>query len=160
MGGQKTILVPIDFRVASLNTLRLALELIDEPTVHVVLLHCETLDDSITERLFYSPRQIISDSTTNDFDDAVSILRNRFEHIIGNLRIELFHGYLQNTFDAMLERLNVDLIFVPDSYRLQLTKRAFDPLPYIKKCKVPHYELGLGQQYTMPEADRLENLFL
>lgn len=160
MTGQKTILVPTDFRVASLNTPKLALELIDEPTVNIVLLHCQTLDNSITELLFYSPNRIINDLTTPDFNDAVSIMRNRFEHKIGNLRIELFHGHAQSTFDTLLETLRIDLVFVSESYRLHLPNRAFDPWPYIDRCPVPHHKIGSHWQSAMPEADKLENLFL
>lgn len=160
MSNQKTILVPTDFRVASLNTLTLALELVDEPLVHVVLLHCETLDDSITELLYYSPERIIMDLSSTDFNDAVSIVKNRFEYKIGSLRTELFHGYRQSTFDTMLEKLKIDLIFMSGSYRLHLPKRAFDPWPYIQRCKVPYHELNLSWQNTSPEVDKLENLFL
>lgn len=160
MPSQKVILVPTDFRVASLRTLRLALELINEPTVDVVLLHCQTLDDSITELLFYSPTRIIEDLLTEDFGDAVSILRNRFEHTIGNLRIELFHGYAQSTFNSLLDRLKIDSIFVSQSYPLHLGKEAFDPWPYIRKCPVPYYEIGSNSHSTIPETDKLENLFL
>jgi hypothetical protein len=160
MTGHKTILVPTDLRVASLHSLRLALELIDEPTVNIVLLYCQTLDDSITERLFYSPARIIRDLSTDDFDDALSILRNRFEHKIGNLRVELFHGFAQSAFDTLLETLGIDSIFFSQSYLLHLGKRAFDPWPYIQKCPVPHYKIGPKEHADLPQEDKLENIFL
>ncbi|GAB3639522.1 hypothetical protein [Spirosoma arcticum] len=160
MNSQTTILISTDFRVASLHTLRLALELIDEPRVDVVLLHCQTLDDSITEMLFYSPTQIIRDLATDDFNDAVSIIRNRFEPKIGNLRIKLFHGYAQSAFDTLLETLKIDSIFIPESYRLHLSNRAFDPWPYVQKCPIPHYQIGSKGHPATAETDKLENLFL
>jgi hypothetical protein len=156
----KKILVPTDFRVASLHPLRLALELIEEQPVDVVLLYCQTLDDSITELLFYSSTRIIEDVSTADFEDAISILRNRFEYKIGTLQIELFHSHAQHAFDTLLATLGIDAIFIAQSYPLHLGKRAFDPRPYIEKCPVPHYKLGLGQQSDLSEADKLENLFL
>lgn len=160
MISQKKILVPTDFRVASLHPLRLALELIEEPAVDVVLLYCQTLDDSITELLFYSPTQIIRDLSTDDFNDAVSILRNRFEHKMGNLRIELFHGHAQHTFNTLLNTLSIESIFLCRSYPLHLGKRAFDPWPYIRKCPIPHYKIGTREYSVFPEEDKLENLFL
>ncbi len=159
MDEQITILIPTDFRVASLHTLRLALELIQEPVVNVVLLHCRTLDDSITDLLFYSPRRIVDDLLTNDFRDAISLISNRFEHKMGKLRIELFHGHAQSTFNVLLETLQIDAIYVPKSYSLHVAKRAFDPLPYIVKCTIPYYRLPWDWQY-ITEEDRLENLFL
>lgn len=160
MSSQKTILIPTDFRVASLNTLRLALERLDESSVDVVLLHCETLDASITELLFYAPDRMIRDRMTTDFRDALSILMNRFENKIGTLSFELFHGYAQSVFDTLLDTLQVDAVYVAKSYRLHLSKRAFDPMPYIQKSHVPHYELATDRQPVVPEEDKLENLFL
>ena len=160
MISQKTILVPTDFRVASLHTLRLALELIEEPRVDVVLLYCETRDDSITELLFYSPARMVRELATGNFNDAVNILRNRFEHKVGSLRIELFHGSAQSAFDSLLDTLKIDSIFVSQSYPLHLGKRAFNPWPYIKKCPIPYYEIGSKGQVTTAEEDKLENLFL
>lgn len=160
MVGQKTILIPTDFRVSSLNTLRLALERLEESSVDVVLLYCETLDASITELLFYSPERIIRDSVTNDFRDALSILMNRFENEIGALTVELFHGHVQSVFDTLLDTLRVDEIYVAKSYRLHLSKRAFDPMPYIERSSVPCYKVAWDQPRVMPEEDKLENLFL
>jgi len=51
----KTILIPIDFRVASLNTLKYALERSSGSPHRVILIYAEYLEDSITELLFYRP---------------------------------------------------------------------------------------------------------
>ncbi len=160
MNRQKTILVPTDFCVASLNTLKLALEQVEEPKVNVVLLYCEYRDDSITELLFYSPSQIIRGLLTDDFRDAVSMLTNRFENKIGQLRVELFHGHAQATFDMLLDTLNVDAIYFSKVYKLRAAKRSFDPTPYIVNGVVPYYEVEWPSQETASEIDKLENLFL
>lgn len=158
--GQKTILIPTDFRVASLNTLRLALERLEESSVNVVLLYCEALDMSITELLFYSPERMIKELTTTDFRDALSILMNRFENEIDELSIELFHGHVQSVFDTLLDTLQIDEIYVAKTYQLHLSRRAFSPMPYIKRSKIPCYELASKQQRFIPEEDKLDNLFL
>ena len=160
MSKPKTILIPTDFRVASLNTLRWALEQLEEPVVNVVLLHCERLTDSITERLFYSPERMIGDLLTTDFNDAISILTNHFAHKIGEIKIELFHGGVQNTFDTLLHTLGVDIIYVPRFYRLYVPKRAFDPLPYIQRTTISHQEIAWIPQDVPIHEDRLEHLFL
>lgn len=160
MNRRKTILVPTDFCVPSLNVLRLALEEITEPKVNVVLLHCHTLSDSITERLFYSPSRIIQDLLTDDFDEALSILRNRFENRIGELRIKLFHGQVQDVFDTLLDTLKVDAIYFSKSYKQHLSKRAFSATPYILNGAIPFYELDLARRETSFERINLENLFL
>lgn len=160
MNRQITILVPTDFCVASLNTLRLALEQIAEPTVNVVLLHCEVRDDSITELLFYSPARIVDDLLTDDFREALSILTNRFENKIGQFRIELFHGHVQSVFDTLCDTLKIDAAYFSRSYKQHLSKRAFDATPYIVNGIIPYYEVDWLRQETTFEKDRLENLFL
>ncbi|GAB3503727.1 hypothetical protein GCM10027341_33280 [Spirosoma knui] len=155
-----TILVPIDFRVASLNTLRWALEQVDAPSVNVVLLYCERLDDSITELLFYSPKRIVKDLMTPDFEDAINILINHFENKIGELKIELFHGKVQSTFDTLLDTLKIDKIYLAQFYQLQLPKQAFDPLPYIRKTHIPYREIAWIPQEVLVHQDSLEHLFL
>lgn len=160
MNRQKTILIPTDFCVASLNPLRLALEQTPEPAVNVVLLHSRMLDDSITELLFYSPARIIHDLLTDDFREALSMLRNRFGNKFGLLRIELFHGYAQCTFDMLSDTLKIDAIYFSKSYKQQLTQRAFDATPYIIKGVIPYYDVDELWQETTVEKYRLENLFL
>jgi hypothetical protein len=160
VAAQTTILIPTDFRVASLNTLRWALEQLDAPEVDVVLLHCETLDQSITELLFYSPRRLINDRRTTDFDDALSILLNHFAHKVGQVHLELFHGRSQSAFDALLQTLRIDAIYVAKLYSLYLTGRAFSSVPYIHRAAVPVIELGWIPPEVPAHTDSLEHLFL
>lgn len=56
---KKRILVPIDFQVESLNTLKLALKQHADNEVIVHLVYGELLDESITRMLFYDPARII-----------------------------------------------------------------------------------------------------
>lgn len=160
MNQLKTILIPIDFRVASLNTLRWALEQLEEPRVNVVLLYCKHLDDSITELLFYSPRRIINDLLTDNFKDAIRILSNHFGPKVSKINIELFHGGVQSVFDTLLDTLGVDAIYVATLYRLHCPKRAFDPLPYIRESTIPCHEIAWIPQELPAHEDSLDHLFI
>ena len=66
----KNILVPIDFQVASLNTMKLALEDREDCEVRVILMYSEFLTDSISDLLFYSPHKIIDAKLTPEFKEA------------------------------------------------------------------------------------------
>lgn len=159
MATNNTILVPVDFRVSSLNTLRLALESTAEPRVDVILCYCECTNDSITEMLFYSPARRINELMSADFKEALAILKNRFEKKLGKVTIELFHGCTQNAFNNFLFGRKVDKVYVPKSYKLHLQRGAFDPIAYIKKGQVSFTELDwIGEQAV--EADQLESLFI
>ncbi len=156
---KKTILIPIDFRVASLNTLKLALEPYSEDTIEVILLHAEYLNDSITELLFYTPKKIVSSYMTNEFKEALEIIRNRFEGKIKYINIELFHGYNTNAMRNFLEANHVDEIYIAKNYQLKQTKNAFDPTPLLKKSNYNVIEVTIEHDFEKAPYEHLISLF-
>lgn len=157
---QKTILVPTDFCVASLNTLRLALEQVpDDQAVHVVLMYAESLDDSITELLFYAPKKKLEALKSNAFEEALAILKNRFDQRIASVRFELFHGYTRSAMRGFVEANQVDAVFIPQAYRLKPAKRGFDPIPLLKKSKITLQEVEWEDRSASFEENQLQLLF-
>ena len=157
---QKTILVPTDFCVASLNTLRLALEQTPEnEAVHVVLMYAEYLDDSITELLFYSPKKRVEALKNAEFEEALAILKNRFENRIASVRYELFHGYNRSALRCFVQANEVSTIYIPQSYQFKPAQRGFDPIPLIKKSKLAIQELEWEDRHSFFEANQLQLLF-
>lgn len=156
----KTILIPTDFCVASLNTLKLALaSYIDQPT-RVVLIYAEYPDNSITELLFYSAENRIKALVTNEFKEALEIIKNRFEGKLLDISIELLtmntNGYLNNYVDAN----KINEIYLPKTYQLKPAKNGFNPLPILKKAKVPVTEIDWGTDYKQSEQEQLIALFI
>ncbi len=157
----ETILVPIDFRVASLNTLKLALESYPGQQVRVVLMYAETLDDSITELLFYTPDKKIKDLTSPEFKEALEVLKNRFEGTIwGDITILLFHGQTSMAFTNFAKANGIDTVFIPQTYRLAPPKKAFDPTSLIRKSAISFREVGwVSPRNTTTEQEQLITLF-
>ncbi|MBL7936163.1 MAG: hypothetical protein JNM51_10200 [Bacteroidia bacterium] len=137
----KTILIPVDFTPESLNTLKLALKENSISGVNVILMYSEYLTDSITDLLFYSADRIIESHITPDFEETISILKNRYETDIKTIKIELFHGYNINSFKNFIEAKRIDAIYIPKKYTLKLKKNGFDPIPFIKKSGLPVQEM-------------------
>lgn len=160
MDAKNTILVPVDFRVASLNTLRLALETNVESRVNVILCYCECINDSITDLVFYSPFRRINELMSPDFKEALAILKNRFEKKIVNVTIELFHGRTQGAFNNFVYGRKVDNVYIPKSYKLHLRSGAFNPIDFIKKGPVSFYEMDWLDERRVVENDQLESLFI
>ena len=160
MDTRNTILVPVDFRVASLNTLRLAMESVPETHMSVLLCYCECMTDSITELLFYSPNRRVNELMTEDFKEALAILRNRFEKKLGDVTIDLFHGRNQNAFNAFLSGRQVGQLYIPKSYKLHCKNGAFDPIPYITKSRVPFHEVDWMNAQSTVETAQLESVFI
>ena len=156
----KTILIPIDFRVASLNTLKFALERSSGGPNRVILIYAEYLEDSITELLFYRPESKIASKITPEFRDALEVLRNRFEFQIEDLDIKLFHNRSRRGLRRFIENHEVDEIYIPQTYRLKMPKKAFDLVNIIKQSNLDYKEIDWLQDQTVAsEKDHLEYLF-
>ena len=156
---QKTILIPTDFQVASLNTLKLALKHQNNQEVRVVLMYCEYLSDSITELLFFSPKETIKSLIKPEFEEAVAILKNRFAKTLVQLSVEMFHGQTTNAFQNFAQANEIDEIYIPKSYTLKKSDKSFDPLPYFKKSKLPIYEMEWDNNTKVSREDQLEAIF-
>ncbi|GGD59993.1 hypothetical protein GCM10011514_24950 [Emticicia aquatilis] len=154
------ILIPIDFHVESLNTLKLAMNHLETYEVDVVLMYAEDLDNSITELLFYNPKKIIESHRTNEFDEAISILKNRFETRIRSISYAIFHGYRVRLIEDFMKSKEIDDIYLPKSYQLQMPKKGFDPIPLIKKSKLHYKELDWEAGVYDSEELQLNALFI
>lgn len=155
----KTILVPIDFRVESLNTLKLILNQSTENSIEVVLMYAEFLSDSISDLLFYSQEKIINARMKPEFRKAMEILKNRFENKIRRFEIEIFHGRNQNALERYMKAHKIDEIYIAKTYHLKITGQAFDPLPLLKKYQLPVYQIDWDQKLETSEEDHLNALF-
>ena len=157
----ETILVPTDLRVASLNTLKLALELIDDDRVHVILVYAQYANDSITDLLFNSPKKRLNSLITAEFKEALEILRNRFEaKLLNGIDVEIYSGYNSNALGNFIDAFGVTQIFIPKTYRLALAnKKAFDITPMLRKTKLPVFELAWGNHHATTEQEQLTTLF-
>lgn len=155
----KTILIPIDFKIESLNTLKLTLSSIKNQQVNVVLMYAEDLTDSITGLLFYNPKKAIKSLLSSEFEEAISIIKNRYETMIDSISIELFHGYNANAFKNFVEAKKIDSIYLPKSYSLRLPTNGFNPIPLIKKSKLPYQEIGWETSTYTSEQVQLNALF-
>lgn len=138
----ETILIPIDFNVESLLTLRIALNHHSEGKINVILMYSESLSDSIADLLFYNPQKTIKSLISPDFEEALSIIKNRYETTVHHIRIELFHGYNSNALKRFIEAKGVSYIYLPKNYQLKPPKKnGFDPINLFKKSKINFKEI-------------------
>ncbi len=135
----KTILIPIDFEVESLNTAKLLLSEAKEP-VKILLVYSEYLSDSIPELMFYSPVKRIDAMMTHEFREALAILRNRFSEKLLGIEVMLFHGTNRSAFRNFIESNNVDEVHLPKTYSLRKKKNSIDISPYVAQTKVSVHE--------------------
>lgn len=138
---QKRLLIPIDFRVESLNTLKRALDGLGDTEVEAVLMYAEHLSDSISDLFFYSSDNKRKELVPLEFQEALTILINRYEKVLLNVSIEFFHGYGVPSFKNFIEAKKIDSIYIPKNYKLKPLKYGFDPISIIKRSKFPCNEI-------------------
>jgi hypothetical protein len=155
----KKILIPTDFKIESLNTLKYSLEERKQEKSSVILMYSAYNSDSITELLFYNPAKILDVLISSNFKDAINIIKNTYESSLHSFKIELFHGLNKNAFLNFYEVHGIDLVYLPKDYSLKLYKNGFDPIPLIKKSKVQYNEVAWTSEHGLTDKDELNQLF-
>lgn len=155
----KVIMLPTDFSIESLNTLRLAADQYKGQKIHVVLVYAETPSDSITDLLFYRPVNTIKALKSKSFEEALSVVRNRYESTIASLSFKIFNGTNTNALLNFVEANQIDDIILPTNYNFQFPKNGFDMTPMIKKSKLPYREIGWDSSAGISEQLQINVLF-
>ena len=155
----KTILVPIDFNIESLNTLKIALNELHDIRANIILMYSEYTSDSIADLLFYSPDKRLKTLLKPEFMEALTILKNRYEKVIDTISVEFFHGYGVNAFINFVEGKKIDAIYIPNNYTLKTDSNSFDPIPIIKKSKLPYREAEWTPSSRTSQEEQLSHLF-
>jgi len=156
----RSILIPVDFRIESLNTLKFALGHHADQDVVVVLVYAVALTMSITDLLFYSRERMRDTHSTPAFDEALAILKNKHASIVKRIVVEPFHGVTQGAFSTFIEAHRIDDVYVPRRYRLvPMEQGGFDILPFIRKSALPVHEVDWDIRSGAQGRDDLDSLF-
>lgn len=158
---KKTILIPTDFTVNSLNMLKtILIQNEAKQTFNVILLHGMSLSDSIRDLLFFSKSKQIDSLTNPEFEEAYEVIRNKFDSQISSLRIDLFTGYNLSAFNNYLEGNKVEQIFISDKKPVLTNKNSFDLSRFIEKCQVQVTKVDFGANATLPEKGKIAEVFM
>lgn len=154
----KNILIPIDFCVASLNTLRLVLEENKTEEIHATLVFAEYLNDSELDLLFYSSERIIAKHMTNEFKEALEVLKNRYT-TLKEVDIKHLHGNNKAYAKNFLSANKINEIHLPKTYKLKITNQGFNPEAMLRKTYIPVFEKEWEQYLNKSEQEHLIALF-
>ena len=158
---KKTILIPTDFTVNSLNVLKsILIQNEAKQTYNVILLHGMSLSDSIRDLLFFSKSKQIDSLTNPEFEEAYEVIRNKFDSQISSLRIDLFTGYNLSAFNNYLEGNKVEQIFISDKKPVLTNKNSFDLSRFIEKCQVEVTKVDFAANETVPEKGKIAEVFM
>lgn len=155
----KNVLIPTDFQMDSLNTIKKVVhDLNEEDTITITLLHGYYLSDSITDLLFYSKRNILNQIVPPVFFEGCELLKNKYASKLSHIKIDLFHGMNKRSFKSYITSNQIDNVYIPSGLNIKkVTKRSFDIVPYIYKCcdNVSHVEFEEKQEKSMESFSEL-----
>lgn len=158
---EKTVLIPTDFSIASLNIVK---NYLNEQPAHVrlniILLHGLHQTDSITGLLFYSKTRLLQDLVSGEFSEGCDVLKNKYASQIRSMRKDVFSGFTQAAFNHYVEAKRVDEACIPILYNPKFkNKNSFDLMPYIKASSLRVENIGSGVDMPMPERGKVAELF-
>lgn len=138
---KRTILIPTDFSIESLIPVKQVALLSNYNDIEIVFMFCDLLPGSITDLLFYTPAKVIGQYSNKEFEEACSIIMNKYASKISNMRTEIFHGTSDAAFENFVSGNKIDEIIFPKNYVLKEHRNGFNPLPYIKNSYLPCREV-------------------
>jgi hypothetical protein len=156
---KKTILIPTDFTMESLNLFKYVMQT-TTVDVHVIFLHCMAPSDSILDLLFTTSEDIAESLVSRDFKEAISIIKNRYGTYSSSENVQIFKGRTQGAFLNFLEGNKVDEIIVPKDYHfIKTNSRSIDPMSFIKDTTRSVIEVSWTGSKSVPEKNQLAELF-
>lgn len=158
---KKTILIPTDFTIESLNVLKTFLNNADKECKYdIILLHGAFLNDSITDLLYFSKRKQIKNFSNSQFDEAFLVIKNKHESMINSIRKEVFFGLNQNAFNNFVEGNKIEEAYIPAHRMMHLrNKKSFDLIPYVLKSGIKVHEISTYVEAPIPEKGKVAEVF-
>lgn len=142
---KRTILIPTDFSVESLNLVKHTIAKAGDEKLHFVLTYCMFLSDCPIDLLYFSKTELIKSLKNAEFKKACKALRNNHSSDKVLIRIELFTGLNQASFNAFIDGNEIDEAVIPKHYNPRLNRpKSFNPLPFIRKSRLKITEVSLG----------------
>lgn len=158
---KKTILIPTDFTVQSLNVLKAVLNQNNTKQEYdVILLHGFNSTDSIRDLLFFSKPQQIASLMNTEFEEAYEVIRNKFDSQINSLKIDLFSGYNSSAFNTYMEANGVSEIFTSDRKPKFAHKNSFDLARFINKSRINTTIIESVSKSSVPERGKIAEVFM
>jgi hypothetical protein len=154
----KTILVPTDFSIDSLSMVKNALERNSGNPLKIIFAVGIHLPDGIVETLFFSRHKVVDEMITKEFSEACEIIRNRYSSGIREMRVEPFSGFTQAAFRNFTDANGVDEMYYPTS-PLHMPGNAFDLVPFIRKARLPQFEVSGRLESSSITKNSIAQLF-
>lgn len=156
---KELILIPTDFSVSSLNSLKHALKNSENTANSYMLVFVSNASDSITDLLFSSKRQVIATHSNELFMEALSILKNKYNDRIQSLTIEPFYGFTRAAFHNFVSAHKVTEIYVPSDKNNAQHPELKTLTNYVKKLGLAYKTVNWEQEVEDYSSNTILQLF-
>lgn len=153
------ILIPTDFSVSSLNSLKHALKDSGDAVNSYMLVFVSNSSDSITDLLFTSKRQVVDSHSNELFMEALSILKNKYKDSIASITIEPFFGFTKAAFNNFVRANKVVDIYVPSDKNNAQHPELKTLTNYVKKLGLPHKTVNWEHEIEDYSSNTILQLF-
>jgi hypothetical protein len=134
----KTLLIPTDFKLESLNAVSRLVETQYPEKLNIVMVHLLGITDAMGELALLSRRSAEYRLISSDFYNTCTRLKQLHPDMIGSIDITFFYGYTMAAFRHFLEAHNVDAIVQLDDYNYELlTEKSINPNNLIQRSGLP-----------------------
>jgi hypothetical protein len=133
----KTLLIPTDFNVKSLNCIPGLIQQYAPQKLNIILVHMMKITDNIHELLMLSRRSAEHQHISGEFYNACALLKREHANSINNIRIEFFYGSTVAVFKNFLEANEVDSIVMLQDYPYaMLNKNSIEPAILVNRSGI------------------------
>lgn len=132
-----TVLIPTDFSMDSIESLRSLLLFQKEQKMRVLLIHGVHLGNSITELLFFDQKELKYEMAGRRFLNALENLEEELHNYVDDIQILFFTGATQSNFNHFVEANGIDRIIIPSEGAFDWSdRRSINIVPYLQKANV------------------------
>ena len=156
----KTVLIPTDYRIQSLQYIPQLLSKFYPEEVEVVMVHMMSVTDCVRELLMLSRRSAEYKHISDDFYKTCIQLKNENKDQLKNIRLEFFYGNTTTSFINFMELHDIDAVLTLSGYDYKmLNKASINPIEMFDRCgkkvvKIDSRELAKKQSEAKLEVVR------
>lgn len=154
----KTILIPTDFSIRSLQVVKHAIDRNPNEKLNVVHATGITISDSITRLLFFSKKDLAKKLPGDTFNEACQVISNKYVSQINEMKIDIFTGITQVAFNHFTAGLHIDAIYLSEN-KLNYRHPRFDLTPFVLQSKLPKNIVSWHEAAEVTEDNHITELF-
>lgn len=162
MNQLNKVIIPTDFSVKSLSFIVEFLKNNPLEAYNIVLIHGYDVPQTVSDLLFFSKSKLLKKLQTNEFKDALLIIKNRFESNIKSISFDFITNDSKPYINNYLQIQNQNIIVSIENYTMQFKdKNSFDINYILKNNPITNYKITHQQNsYLLNSTELTSDVFV